>query len=132
MLDPETIETYELVYEKYFGHRYRLTASGYYYRVDDLISSRDRGRRSVLRQSRRSARERARTGSRGQFDSGVLLCASYALQKAVDDVTSDLSSSPRHMAKLILRTRYRERSPAWSCNTTVRAHPARRIVPTIS
>lgn len=37
-LNPETIRTYELVYEQYFRNHLRLTASGFYYKIKDLIS----------------------------------------------------------------------------------------------
>jgi iron complex outermembrane receptor protein len=37
-LKPEKIKTYELVYEQYFGHRYRLGASLYHYDVEQLIT----------------------------------------------------------------------------------------------
>ena len=37
-LNPETIKTYELVYEQYFGHRYRVGAAAYYYDVNELIT----------------------------------------------------------------------------------------------
>jgi len=37
-LKPENIKTYEIVYEQYFGNTMRLSASGFYYRIDDLIS----------------------------------------------------------------------------------------------
>jgi outer membrane receptor for ferrienterochelin and colicins len=37
-LSPETIRTFELVYEQYFQNQLRLSASGFYYRIKDLIS----------------------------------------------------------------------------------------------
>ena len=37
-LKPEKISTYEVVWEQYFAKNYRFTASGYYYKIDDLIS----------------------------------------------------------------------------------------------
>jgi outer membrane receptor for ferrienterochelin and colicins len=37
-LDPETINTYELVYEQYIGNNLRGTIVGFYYKIDDLIT----------------------------------------------------------------------------------------------
>lgn len=37
-LDPETIDTYELVYEQYFGKHYRGTINGFYNEIHDLIT----------------------------------------------------------------------------------------------
>ena len=37
-LKPEKINTYEVVWEQYFAKNYRFTASGYYYKIDDLIT----------------------------------------------------------------------------------------------
>jgi outer membrane receptor for ferrienterochelin and colicin len=37
-LDPETIRTWELAWEQYFGDNLRAVASGYYYRIKDLIN----------------------------------------------------------------------------------------------
>jgi outer membrane receptor for ferrienterochelin and colicins len=37
-LKPEKIETYEVVWEQYFHKYWRLTVSGYYYTISDLIS----------------------------------------------------------------------------------------------
>jgi iron complex outermembrane receptor protein len=38
-LKPEKIKTYELVYEQYVGDHFRMTASGYYYKISGLIES---------------------------------------------------------------------------------------------
>ncbi len=37
-LEPETIKTYELILEKYYDNRLRLMASGFYYKIRDLIN----------------------------------------------------------------------------------------------
>lgn len=39
-LEPETIKTYEIVWEQYLGKHFRTTASGYYYTIEGLISQR--------------------------------------------------------------------------------------------
>jgi iron complex outermembrane receptor protein len=37
-LNPETVRTMELVWEQYFGNHFRMTVSGFYYPIRDLIS----------------------------------------------------------------------------------------------
>jgi outer membrane receptor for ferrienterochelin and colicins len=101
-LSPETIKTYELVYEQYFGHRYRVGASAYYYDVNELITQ----TQTELGDTYFANLDEVRaTGieleAEGRFDSGVRLSASYTLQKSEDQVSGlELSSSPRHLAKL--------------------------------
>ena len=100
-LNPETIKTYELVCEQYFGHRYRVGASAYYYDVNQLITQTQTG---LGDQYFANLDEVHATGieleAEGKFDSGVRVSLSYALQKAKDEVGgTELSSSPRHLAK---------------------------------
>lgn len=103
-LQPETIRTYELVYEKQLAKQYRLTVSGYYYQIDDLISQAATADGDLYFDNLDGARaEGLEVEVDRPFDSGALLRASYALQKATDEQTREvLSSSPRHMAKLNL------------------------------
>jgi iron complex outermembrane receptor protein len=103
-LHPETIDTYELAYDKQLGDRYRLTVSGYYYRVEHLVSQAATPNDDLYFDNLDDAQAK---GIEVEIDrtleSGVSVRASYALQKAVDGQTDeDLSSSPRHMAKLSL------------------------------
>jgi outer membrane receptor for ferrienterochelin and colicins len=100
-LNPETIKTYELVYEQYFGHRYRVGASAYYYDVNELITQ---TATEFGDQYFANLEEVHATGieleAEAKFDSGVRVAVSYALQKAKDEVGAvELSSSPRHLAK---------------------------------
>jgi iron complex outermembrane receptor protein len=101
-LDPETIQTYEVVYEKTLSSQYRLSVSGYYYRVNDLISQAATAEDDLYFANLDGARARGlELEVDRRFDSGALLRASYALQKAVDAQTrDDLTSSPHHIAKL--------------------------------
>ncbi len=103
-LIPETIDTYELVYEKELANQYRLTVTGYRYQVDDLISQAATADGAIYYANVDGARARGLEVEVGkQFDSGASVRTSYSLQKAVDEVTrEDLSNSPRHMAKLSL------------------------------
>jgi len=102
-LDPETIRTYELVYEQYLGRNYRLNISGYRYEMEDLISQTANldGRLYFDNLDRASALG-IEFEVEGTFDSGWLARASYALQRAEDSDGQELSSSPRHLAKLNL------------------------------
>ena len=100
-LNPETIKTYELVYEQYLGHRYRVGAAAYYYDVNELITQ----TQTELGDQYFANLDEVRAmgielEAEGRFDSGMRVAVSYALQKAEDDVSGlELSSSPRHLAK---------------------------------
>jgi outer membrane receptor for ferrienterochelin and colicins len=103
-LNPETIKTYELVYEQYLGHRYRVGASAYYYDVNELITQ----TQTELGDQYFANLDEVRAAGielegEARFDSGLRLSVSYALQKAKDAISgSELSSSPRHLARLHL------------------------------
>ena len=101
-LNPETIKTYELVYERYFGHRYRVGAAAYYYDVNELITQTQTEVGDLYFANLDEVRANGiELEAEGRFDSGVRLSASYTLQKAKDDVSGlELSSSPRHLGKL--------------------------------
>lgn len=103
-LRPETIRTYELVYERTLGRGYRLTASGYRYRVHDLINQASTSADDLYFDNLDSARaDGLELEIDRQFESGALLRASYALQNAVDGRSGErLTSSPRQMGKLNL------------------------------
>jgi outer membrane receptor for ferrienterochelin and colicins len=100
-LNPETIKTYELVYEQYFGHRYRVGASAYYYDVNELITQ----TQTELGDQYFANLDEVRAmglelEAEGRFDSGIRLGVSYTSQKAKDNLSGlELSSSPRHLAK---------------------------------
>ncbi|HKQ13174.1 MAG TPA: TonB-dependent receptor [Steroidobacteraceae bacterium] len=100
-LKPETIKTYELVYEQYFGHRYRVGASAYYYDVNELITQTQTGLGDQYFANLDEVRALGlELEAEGRFDSGTRLAVSYTLQRARDDVSGrELSSSPRHLAK---------------------------------
>lgn len=104
-LDPETIQTYELVYEQELAKYLRLSASAYYYQVEDLISQRldpasgligfENLERAEARGVEAGLETRGLHGWRGR--------CSYALQTAEDGKTGEpLSNSPRHLAKFNL------------------------------
>jgi iron complex outermembrane receptor protein len=101
-LRPETIRTYELVYERRLRNDYRLTISGYRYQVSDLISQAATSTGDLYFDNIDGARARGfEVEVDRQYDSGALLRASYALQKAMDEQSNEtLTSSPRRIAKL--------------------------------
>lgn len=103
-LEPETISTYELVYEQYLGLNYRANVSVYSYRVDDLISQTATEDEVLYFDNLESVRARGvELEVEGKFESGALARASYAVQRAEDGTTNtEISSSPRHLGKLNL------------------------------
>lgn len=102
-LQPETIKTSELVYEQYFARDYRLSLSGYYYTVDDLINQTSTPDEELVFENLGRAEARGvEFELEGKYDSGLLARASYALQRTEDDSGRELSSSPRHLAKFNL------------------------------
>jgi outer membrane receptor for ferrienterochelin and colicins len=104
-LQPETIDTLEIAYEKEIRDNLRLTLAGYQYDVENLLSQAATVDDLIYYDNLDGAEA---TGVEVEvertFDSGGSLRASYALQEAVDAQTRQpLSNSPRHMAKLQLR-----------------------------
>jgi len=104
-LKPEQIRTYEMVYEQYFLKQYRSSLSGFYYRINDLISQRiDDG--DGLIQFANVEDVEARGGElelEGTWDGGLKGRLSYTYQRATDaDTGAVLSNSPRHLAKFNL------------------------------
>lgn len=104
-LDPETIRTYEAVWEQELSRAHRLSLSGYRYEISDLITlSRNTSDNTI---SFRNVDEVEALGMEFALDtmypSGLHSRASYALQRAIDNETdSRLSNSPQHLAKLDL------------------------------
>jgi outer membrane receptor for ferrienterochelin and colicins len=104
-LDPETIRTYELVWEQELSQTHRLSLSGYRYEISDLISlTTDSGSGEL---SYQNVNEVSALGTELSLDStyasGLRARISYALQRTEDNESGDeLSNSPRHLAKLNL------------------------------
>ncbi len=103
-IDPETIRTYEVVWEQELSRVHRLSVSAYRYDISDLITL-ERMQDDTL--SYNNVDDASALGLELTLDttysSGLHSRASYALQRAVDGETdSDLSNSPRHLAKLNL------------------------------
>lgn len=101
-LKPEKIKTYELVYEQYLGTRVRTSFSGFFYRIDNLISSVTDtvdGMSLFLNADRTEARG-AEVELEGTWPGGVQGRVSCTLQKTKDARTGEvLTNSPRRLAK---------------------------------
>jgi outer membrane receptor for ferrienterochelin and colicin len=105
-LHPESIETLELVTQRLLGHGVQVTATAFHNHLRSLItqhvdSSDGRLRFSNAGEMHADGAELGLAVNRGHGVTGQL---TYALQKSEDPVTgARLTSSPRHMAKLLLR-----------------------------
>jgi outer membrane receptor for ferrienterochelin and colicins len=105
-LRPETIKTYELVYERYFNSTYRLSLSGYAYDIDGLITQASTADAEPYYDNLDDVRARgAEVEVEGSYRNGTILRGSWAIQRAEDVATGlELTSSPRHLGKLIAST----------------------------
>ena len=105
-LRPEKIKTWEAVLERYLPGNWRLTAAGYSYKVDGLISQvpvADPASGGVLLQYQNLGNVNARGvefEAEHSSRSGARLRASFTAQVARDDAGARLSNSPKHLAKL--------------------------------
>ena len=103
-LNPEKIQTYELVYEQGLPANLQLTLNGYYYHIDDLINQVEAAPGSFQFQNTGEANAK---GVEAELEwrppCGGRARASYALQRAEDAATGDaLINSPQHLAKFNL------------------------------
>jgi outer membrane receptor for ferrienterochelin and colicins len=102
-LRPESIDTHELVWERYINDRLRTSASTYWYKADRLITQRADPSTALGVTFANQGQVRAKgleleAQTRLRGDSWALI--SYALQSAVDQETdAALPNSPRHIAK---------------------------------
>jgi len=103
-LRPETITTYEVIYEQYYGDKVRTSLSLFQNIIDDLISYQDVSATQVA--FRNVDRVKAVGGDFGvesHWSSGVQARASYSFVSAKDEMTHQhLDYSPRHLAKVNL------------------------------
>ncbi len=105
-LEPETINTYEMILEQYIGNNLILSASGFYYKIKDLITFQtDPSDPSYVQ-----FQNTDEAVSRGialelehKWHSGVRGKIIYTFQETKDLQTRDiLTNSPKHLAKLNL------------------------------
>ena len=105
-LRPETIDTHELVWERYTNDWLRTSVSGYWYKADNLITT--VGDENTFLGV--SFVNQGEVRARGlEFEAQMRLLGkaqawvNYAVQSAVDQETRlELPNSPRHIAKLRL------------------------------
>lgn len=104
-LQPETIDTYELVWEQKLGKHHRLRVSGYLYEIDGLISqTADPVTGETYYDNLDQVEAKGLELSwEGRFQEGIVARSSYSLQQSEDAVTGrELSNSPRHIGKFNL------------------------------
>ncbi len=101
---PEKIQTYEAVYEQYFGDHYRFTAAGFTYKVKDRIillpDPNDPSLFSSQNQETVKA-EGLELELDGKWAGGLEGTVNYTIQQAKSDTTGErIPNSPRQLAKL--------------------------------
>jgi len=109
-LKPEKIKTYELVYEQYIGDHFRMSASGYYYKITDLIVSVETtpttpttpGSGIMISKNNDSVTARGfELELENKWENGLDGRISHAIQRTEDKQTGEtLTNSPGHMTKL--------------------------------
>ncbi|MFC4308890.1 TonB-dependent receptor plug domain-containing protein [Steroidobacter flavus] len=145
-LRPETIDTYELVYEHYFNSTYRLSLSGYSYHIDGLITQQETADAEPYFENLDDVHARGvELELEGSYKNGTVLRGSWTVQRAKDVGTNlELTNSPRQLGKLsasvpVLNSKLfanlslqynsdsltlaRTRSPSfWTANFTLNTH----------
>lgn len=101
-LEPETIETYELVYEQNIGNHVRGTASLFASFIDDIITlTTDSGGNRIYRNTGEAESKGIDFELEGKWQNGLAGRTSYTFQEAEDKETGEiLTNSPKHLAKL--------------------------------
>jgi iron complex outermembrane receptor protein len=105
-LDPETIDAYQVVVEQYFAKYFRAAVSGYYYKIQDLISQVEDPDDGLV--VFRNTSEAEARGVEFEIEmniprSGWKARAAWSIQDAEDEETGDdLVNSPMHLLKLNL------------------------------
>jgi iron complex outermembrane receptor protein len=97
--EPETVRTYELLYEQGIGDHLRSSIGGFYNQIDDLITFEDQHYVNV-KGAESKGLELALEAS---WASGIRGRASYTLQRTRDTTTHEvLIDSPEHLGKFNL------------------------------
>ncbi len=102
-LNPETIKTYELSLEQYLGNNLYISASGFYYKINDLISQQiDPVDNLIMFNNVEDVEAKGfELELDGRWDSGLRGRISYTYQETENRQTGEiLTSSPKHLAKL--------------------------------
>ena len=102
-LTPEKIKTYEIVLEQYLAQHIRITAAGFYYKIDDLISQQvdpDDDLLVFINEGDIQANG-FELEAEGKWDNGLSGRISYSYQDVKDNKEDrDIPNSPYHLAKL--------------------------------
>jgi iron complex outermembrane receptor protein len=102
-LRPESIDTHEVVWERYFNDRLRTAVSGYWYKADRLITltTSDQAYLGISWMNQGQVRAKGlELEAQVRLTGESRALVSYAIQNAVDQQTGDeLPNSPRHVAK---------------------------------
>jgi outer membrane receptor for ferrienterochelin and colicins len=104
-LDPETIETYELVIDQFIGKSLRGSVSGFFYRIEDHIvfQTDPEDEMLVFRNLDEVKAHGIELELEGMLENGIKGRISYAFQESENRQTGqDLANSPQHLAKLNL------------------------------
>ncbi|MBI5605353.1 MAG: TonB-dependent receptor [Deltaproteobacteria bacterium] len=102
-LQPETIKTYELIYEQFISKVFRMEATGFYYKINNLISQRTDSADGLI--TFQNVDEVETKGfeweMEGKWKNGWEGRLSYTYQDTTNSRTGEsLAKSPKHMAKL--------------------------------
>jgi iron complex outermembrane receptor protein len=96
---PETVRTYELVYEQEIGDHLRSSLAGFYNQIDELITFKN-GRYVNVKGAESKGLEAALEGT---WKGGFRARASYTLARTRDTTTHEvLIDSPEHLGKINL------------------------------
>jgi outer membrane receptor for ferrienterochelin and colicins len=97
--DPETVRTYELLYEQGIGDHLRSSVGGFYNQIDDLITFKDQHYVNVKGAESKGLELALETS----WASGIRGRASYTFQRTRDTSTKEvLIDSPEHLGKINL------------------------------
>jgi iron complex outermembrane receptor protein len=104
-LEPETIRTYEIVYEQYLGRHFSATTSLFHSKIKNLISQVIDPSDSLLvfRNIEEVKAKGIEFGMGGKWPNGLEGQVSYSFTKTKDLETGELlTNSPKHLAKFNL------------------------------
>ena len=101
-LEPESLRTTEVVFEQYLRGRLRLSATGYFTWIRDLIDSTLTEDEEILHVNQESVRARGiELEAESRLASGVLLRGSFAIQDTEEKQSQvDLSNAPHQLATM--------------------------------
>lgn len=101
-LRPETVDTYEVVWEQAFARHWQFSSSVYYYEIADAITqiTDPADGLDVYRNTGRNTGRGAEAELTYQRENGFRASASYTFQETEDGGGAALSNSPKHLLRL--------------------------------